>query len=261
MKNLDLLIPQSERMESGWQWATVSSINPLRIRLDGDDTPLGITPDSLVKDLVVGNRVWVQLEGRRVIVHGASASQGAVSAIPVGTVQMYAANPTNAPEGWLYCKGGTFLSTTYPALANLLGDTYGTHSGTTYYLPDFRARSPIGIGGAAVPAVGGNSYSLGQKYGDERLQQHNHGVSDPGHTHGTYGRGSTWGANNYWGTPDIWFNATAYGGDNSAANVLVMGSWWNGTYSATTGLSIQNNGSGTAGNVHPVLGVNFIIKT
>jgi hypothetical protein len=49
---------------------------------------------------------------------------------------------TTPPAGWLLCNGGTFSSTTYPALAAVLGDTYGTHAGTTYYLPKFYAPLP-----------------------------------------------------------------------------------------------------------------------
>lgn len=39
------------------------------------------------------------------------------------------------PPGYLLCNGGSFSSVTYPELAAVLGDTYGVHSGTTYYLP------------------------------------------------------------------------------------------------------------------------------
>jgi len=47
-----------------YRWATVTSVNPLRIQLDAPDTaPLPFTPDSLIplSELTVGVRVWVQL--------------------------------------------------------------------------------------------------------------------------------------------------------------------------------------------------------
>lgn len=161
-------------------------------------------------------------------------------------------------NGYFWCRGGTFSSIDYPVLASIVGDTFGTHSSTTYYLPDLRGRSPIGVG-AVTPAQGGNNYSLGQKWGDERLQQHSHGVSDPGHMHNfSGGRAATWAAVNGVAT-DIWFDTYASGG-RAPGNMLEMGSWWNTVDVQGTGVSIQNAGSGNAQNVHPVLGTNFIIK-
>lgn len=66
-------------------------------------------------------------------------------ACPIGAILMW---PTaSAPaSGWLICNGSTFSNATYPALATLLGDLYGVHSGANYYLPDFRVRVPMGVG-------------------------------------------------------------------------------------------------------------------
>ncbi len=112
-----------------------------------------------------------------------SSGTGAPVWSPVGTptgaiIQYAVATP---PTGWLACNGGTFSSTTYPALATLLGDTYGVHSGTTYYLPDLRGRVPVGSG--AVTDTGGltQTFSLGEKSGELKhtiasteLPQHSH---------------------------------------------------------------------------------------
>lgn len=67
------MMPSVSDMTS-FRWATVTSIIPLRIQLDGDTGPLGMTPDSLVDPflLVVGSRVRVELSGRKCIIHGAS---------------------------------------------------------------------------------------------------------------------------------------------------------------------------------------------
>jgi hypothetical protein len=58
--------------ESSYRWATVTSTDPLLIRLDGDTVPLPVTPDSLldITRLTAGDRVWVQLVGRRLVVLG-----------------------------------------------------------------------------------------------------------------------------------------------------------------------------------------------
>lgn len=155
-----------------------------------------------------------------------------------------------APIGYLSCQGQTFSATTYPRLAALVGDTHGTHSGDNYFLPDYRARSPIGIGGAATGFGYGNVYSIGQKWGHEHPATHSHGVNDPGHGHaGLNGHTSPY--------PGGGSNAVHFGADPPTHYGYF------GIVANTTGISIQNNsGSNTGyGNVHPVLGSNFIIKT
>jgi len=177
------------------------------------------------------------------------------SGVVTGEIKMWPT--TAAPSGYLLCQGGTFSSTTYPALAALLGDTFGTHSGTTYYLPDFRARSPIGVGGVVVPAAGSENYSIGQKWGDSRVPSHTHsgstGIESVGHTHqyqeadnSTNAQftvaGGTGMDNKYyrWGTT----------GTQSA----------NHTHSFTSADHNSTKQTSASGNVHPVLGINFIIK-
>lgn len=54
-----------------YRWATVEAVNPLSIRLDGDTLPLPMVPECLAL-VESGNRVWVQLYGRRVIVLGSN---------------------------------------------------------------------------------------------------------------------------------------------------------------------------------------------
>lgn len=65
MKNLDILIPKSGPDPDRSGWATVTDDSPLRIRLDGETTPLPITPDTLVAGLSVDDRVWVTLSTSR----------------------------------------------------------------------------------------------------------------------------------------------------------------------------------------------------
>lgn len=57
---------------STFQWATITQVSPLRIRMDGESTALPITPASLVAPTVlgVGKRAWVQVHGRRPIILG-----------------------------------------------------------------------------------------------------------------------------------------------------------------------------------------------
>lgn len=101
--------------------------------------------------------------------------------VPPGVIQQYAG--TTAPAGYLMCNGASFSSNTYGALATVVGDTYGTHSGTTYYLPDLRGKVPVG------KAVSGTFANLNGQGGAEtvslseaQMPPHTHGMS--AHTHG-----------------------------------------------------------------------------
>ena len=95
--------------------------------------------------------------------------------------------------------------------------------------------------GATVGIVGG----------DQNMQQHDHAITDSGHTH-----------NNY--TPNA-----SYVNDQAAIVVAVSAtsnpnnhtSWSGGTVSATTGITVDNEGTGASQNVQPVAIVTKIIKT
>lgn len=106
--------------------------------------------------------------------------------MPTGSITQYIA--ATAPAGWLLCDGSTFSSATYPELATLIGDTYGVHSGTTYYLPDFKGRVPVGAGLVTDSASQTQTFALGDKSGELKhsltaaeMPRHTH--TDSGHTH------------------------------------------------------------------------------
>lgn len=64
----EYLLPKPPERPDSWRWATVTAVSPLRVRLDGDTTALDLTPDAL-GPVRVGDRVWCQITGRRVVVH------------------------------------------------------------------------------------------------------------------------------------------------------------------------------------------------
>jgi len=96
--------------------------------------------------------------------------------IPPGTVFDYAG--TTAPTGYLLCDGSAVNRTTYSALFNILGTTWGVGDGsTTFNIPDLRGRTSIGAGQGG----GLTNRTLGQTLGTE---QHILTVSEmPAHTH------------------------------------------------------------------------------
>jgi microcystin-dependent protein len=179
---------------------------------------------------------------------GTSTTQLATTAFvvantsPTGTIHMW---PTaTAPTGFLLCNGATANRSTYAALFAVIGTMYGAGDGsTTFNLPNFNNRSPIGAGGL---------YTAGQTVGskDAVVVSHNHTatstVTDPGHAHTVFGanNGTSDGGN-----PQAWYAYT-----NSSTSVATTGVTV-ATTNASTGVS------GTDANLQPSLGIFFIIKT
>jgi len=65
--------------------------------------------------------------------------------IPVGTMVVW--GKATAPSGWLLCDGTAISRTTYSALFAQLGTVYGVGNGSsTFNLPNFRDRAPVGAG-------------------------------------------------------------------------------------------------------------------
>ena len=57
------------------------------------------------------------------------------------------ATTEGAPPGWLSCNGNAVSRTYYAELFAIIGTTYGSGDGsTTFNLPNFRGRVPVGVG-------------------------------------------------------------------------------------------------------------------
>ena len=85
-----------------------------------------------------------------------------------------------APVGWAFCNGQLLAIAQNTALFSLLGTIFGGNGTTTFGLPDFRGRVPVGAG----QGLGLSSYVLGQIGGTEsitlttaQMPMHNHSVS------------------------------------------------------------------------------------
>lgn len=69
--DLDILLPVAPAEQTVKpRWGTITQLSPLRVKLDGDDTALPVTPSTLVRGLVVGSRVWCALVGRQLVIVG-----------------------------------------------------------------------------------------------------------------------------------------------------------------------------------------------
>jgi microcystin-dependent protein len=168
--------------------------------------------------------------------------------VPTGMIAPFAG--ATAPTGWLMCYGQAVSRSTYGALFTAIGTTYGSGDGAiTFNLPDLRGRGVFGVdnmgGSAASRVTNGNSgitgTTLGAAGGDERLHQHNHAITDLGHTHTVTHAIAVQGS----GGGSGWLNGT---GATVTSN------------SATTGITLADTGSGNSQNMPPALMLNYIIK-
>ena len=101
---------------------------------------------------------------------------------PVGTIISWAGAALPSDGKWLECNGTTFDGTDFPELSSVLGDTWGTHSGVNYYLPDLKGRAAVGAG-TGNDGTDSCAFTLGAEGGKYNHQlsiaempSHNHNV-------------------------------------------------------------------------------------
>lgn len=151
------------------------------------------------------------------------------------------------PFGYLLEDGSVISRVDYARLFEAIGTTYGAGDGsTTFKLPDSRGRANIGSGtGSGLTARtlaetgGAETHALTEA----ELASHNHGVNDPGHIHVIYGEAD--------GVRKDFIDGLAqmFTGINSSSG------------SSTTGITIQNKGSGQGhNNMQPFLVATKMIK-
>ncbi|MFN0200395.1 MAG: phage tail protein [Bacteroidia bacterium] len=160
----------------------------------------------------------------------------------IAQIKLFA--PDFAPRNWALCQGQIMNIAQNAALFSLLGTTYGGNGSTTFALPDFRGRTPIGTG---------NSHVLGEMSGTDtmtltsaNLPAHTHTISGTVNTKASSGSTNEAPAGAYWGT-----------GANNYANAK------NGTMNAgavSPSLNVANAGNNQPiNNAQPSLCMNFII--
>lgn len=220
---------------SNWANTTLSDISTA---LTGSVAADGQTP-------VTGN---LQMGGNLITGLGTGVSStdavnvaqlATINSVVTGTIQMW---PTvTAPTGYLLCTGTAVSRSTYADLFAVVGTTFGVGDGTTTFnLPNYADRFPLGAGTAALAATGGSK--------DAVIVSHSHTatVTDPGHTHSAQAH-----------TAQI-----STGGPYQYASSL-NNSTFNGINTNTTGISVANSTTGVSGtnaNLPPYLSINFIIK-
>lgn len=177
---------------------------------------------------------------------GTSTTQIATTAFAMGAAALVMPSgamlqwPTSsAPTGFLLCDGSSVSRTIYSALFAVIGTTFGAGDGTTTFtLPDFDNRFPVGAGD--LYSVGGTGGSK-----DAVVVSHTHTATQDAHTH----------------TVPLYNSGTSSGPDETlhrARGSLDAQT----TSSAQPSISVSTTGeSGTNKNLPPYLSVYFIIKT
>jgi microcystin-dependent protein len=147
-----------------------------------------------------------------------------------------------APRNWAFCQGQTINIASNTALFSLLGTTFGGNGQTTFMLPDFRGRMPVGAG----QGPGLSNYNLGQTGGNQTLTLTSSNM--PAHAHAITLNCSAQSANST--TPVSNFPAV------SEENPL---------YHSMQNATMENSTTGSAGGsqpfsiIPPVIGMNFVI--
>lgn len=93
----------------------------------------------------------------------------------IGEIRLFAGN--FAPVGWAFCDGALLPISENDALFNLIGTTYGGDGQSTFALPDFRGRVPIGMG----QGTGLSNHYIGETGGQESITLST--ANMPSHTH------------------------------------------------------------------------------
>ena len=199
------------------------------------------------------NAVLTQVNGKLDLENLVESVRNAL--VPTGTI--FATARSSAPTGFLLCQGQAVSRTTFAVLFAAIGTTYGAGDGvTTFNLPDFRGRVPVGVDAGIGRLTASNL--LGQSAGHQALQAHNHGAG-----------GMLTGAESALHHHSIgWFGGqTRHEGSGFAygTNVEVGGSTNTGDESANHIHAVTGNtattGSGSGENMPPYQVVQWAIKT
>lgn len=173
---------------------------------------------------------------------GFTNTRGDISS-PTGSIIMYV-NLT-APSGWLFCDGSYYNRVTYSNLFNVIGTTYGNTNNNDFKVPDLRGYFVRGASATNIltrTGLGSSTVTLAEA----NLPPHKHTITDPGHSHQMTAR------------VDVYLG----GGSSHVNSDLQQGTITTSTINASTGITINNTGSGTAFSILPsYYDVNYIIKT
>jgi microcystin-dependent protein len=223
-----------------------------------------------LKDFQVGNQASNQLSalgggtglsspgtsGNVLTSDGSGWVSSAPTYVPTGGMLMW--GTASAPTGYLLCNGSAVSRSTYSALFAVIGTAFGAGDGsTTFTLPDFRDRFPVGAGTTySANSTGGSANAITVAH------THTGTTGAAGSASGTLVTGvgdfgdfqSASGAFSLSGAQPSRSQGAAGTGSFTTATMAIS----DHTHAFTTD---STGSSGTNANLPPYLGVYFIIKT
>jgi microcystin-dependent protein len=116
--------------------------------------------------------------------------QAQLGGTPAGIIQPFGG--TTAPTGYLACEGQLVSKTGFPDLWTAIGDTWGTSTASSFYVPDLRGAFLRGTGTSGARQMANGSYYVGGSVGaytTDQMQDHKHDFEG-------YGNGSAGGNRN-----------------------------------------------------------------
>lgn len=152
-----------------------------------------------------------------------------------------------APVNWAFCHGQLLAIAEYDALFALIGTTYGGDGQTTFGLPDFRGRIPVGAGQGS----GLSNIQLGQVGGANGITLTTNSL--PAHTHtatATVGTNSGSGNSN---------NPAAKVVTAAPGNLYAASAAANGKFGGVSATLSATGGSQPFDHNMPYLGINILI--
>lgn len=192
-----------------------------KVVYDGN-TLIDISDSTVTADALLAGQVAYDKDGERIV--------GTMVPYVVGEIRLWTGGGTDGqpPSGWMYCFGQSLSRTDYADLYDVIGTAFGNGDGsTTFNLPDFRNRFPVGAG---------DEYSRNTKGGEKSVTLTGNQI--PSHTHRLN-----------------WVNYQRGSGSNSAMGYM----------SPTDQTNYTSSGSAGGGQSHenrpPYIGIYFIIYT
>jgi microcystin-dependent protein len=173
--------------------------------------------------------------------------------VPQNPGDIKAVATATAPKGWLLCDGSSYEQSAYPALYAAIGQTWGG-TGSSFNVPDLRGRVPVGAGtgtGLTARALASSGGEESHQLVTNEMPAHSHVVVDPGHTH----------------TPNTqathpWIQVS--NGSTTVEGSGAVSTWINNNLAvltnSTTGITLQNTGSGALhNNMQPYAVISYVI--